>query len=75
MELIGLFPGRMKFAGEAGKSNPLVIFGELKSSISSLNIIPVDLERIIAPKLSDMKRTVRRKVLPAFLPANLKVYT
>lgn len=41
----------MKFAGDGGRSKPLVILGELKSSISSLNIMPVDLERIIAPNL------------------------
>lgn len=51
IELSGHLPGSIKFAGEGGKSNPLVIFGELKSSISSLNIIPVDFERIIAPNL------------------------
>lgn len=63
MELIGLFPGRMKFAGEGGKPNPLVIFGELKSSISSLNIIPVDLDRIIAPRLSDEVQVLEKELL------------
>jgi len=51
IELNGRLPGRIKFAGDGGRPKPLVIFGELKSSISSLNIIPVDTERIIAPKL------------------------
>jgi hypothetical protein len=51
IELNGRLPGRIKFAGEGGRPKPLVILGELKSSISSLNIIPVDTERIIAPKL------------------------
>ena len=54
IELKGLFPGLMKFAGDGGTPNALVIFGELKSSISSLNIMPVDSERIIAPKLSKL---------------------
>jgi len=51
IELNGRLPGRIKFAGDGGSSKPLVILGELKSSISSLNIIPVDFERIIAPNL------------------------
>lgn len=51
IELNGRLPGRMKFAGDGGRSKPLVILGELKSSISSLNIIPVEFERIIAPNL------------------------
>lgn len=51
IELSGLFPGFMKFDGDGGKSKPFVMFGELKSSISSLNIMPVLTERFIAPKL------------------------
>lgn len=51
IELNGRLPGRIKFAGDGGSSKALVILGELKSSISSLNIIPVDSERIIAPSL------------------------
>lgn len=41
MEDIGRFPGLMKLAGEGGMPNALVILGEEKSSISSLNKIPV----------------------------------
>lgn len=51
IELNGRLPGAIKFAGDGGSPKPLVILGELKSSISSLNIIPVDFERIIAPNL------------------------
>ena len=51
IELNGRLPGRIKFAGDGGSPKPLVMLGELKSSISSLNIIPVDSERIIAPNL------------------------
>lgn len=51
IELSGLFPGLIKFAGDGGRSNPFVIPGALKSSIWSLNIIPVDFDRIMAPKL------------------------
>lgn len=51
IELNGRLPGRMKFGGDGGRPKPLVILGELKSSISSLKIIPVEFERIIAPNL------------------------
>ena len=51
IELNGLFPGFIKFVGEGGKSKAFVMFGELKSSISLLNIIPLDFDRINAPKL------------------------
>ena len=51
IELNGLFSGWMKLFGDGGKSKPFVMFGELKSSISSLKIIPVDFDRILAPNL------------------------
>ena len=51
IELIGLLQGLIKLFGDGGKSNPLVIFGALKSSISSLKIIPVELDRNLAPIL------------------------
>lgn len=47
----GRFPGLMKFAGDAAKPYALVCPGVEKSSISSFNIIPVLIERLIAPKL------------------------
>lgn len=52
----------MKLLGDGGTSNPLVIYGELKSSISLLRMIPVDPDMTFDPKLqednnwSDMKR-------------------
>lgn len=51
MELSGLLPGTIKLVGEGGKPNALATFGVLKSSIWSLNIIPVDFDRINAPSL------------------------
>ena len=44
-------PGMMKLAGEGGTPNWLVLLGELKSSISSLNRIPLTLESTLEPKL------------------------
>lgn len=41
----------MKLFGEGGIPNPLAIWGELKSSISSLKIIPVDRDMTLDPKL------------------------
>lgn len=41
----------MKLAGEGGTPNWLVMLGELKSSISSLNRIPLTDDRTLAPKL------------------------
>ena len=52
IELNGLFPGFIKLAGDGGMPLPFIICGALKSSISSLNIIPVVSDRNIAPKLS-----------------------
>lgn len=45
-------PGSMKFAVEGGTPNPLTMKGELKSSISSLNMIPLTLDRTSEPKLN-----------------------
>lgn len=44
-------PGMMKLAGEGGTPNWLVMLGELKSSISSLNRIPLTCESTLEPKL------------------------
>lgn len=44
-------PGLMKLAGEGGTPNWLVMLGELKSSISSLNRIPLTRDRTLEPKL------------------------
>jgi len=41
----------MKFAGEGGIPNPLIMWGELKSSISSLYMIPLTLDSTSEPKL------------------------
>ena len=51
----GLFPGLMKLFGEGGTSNPLVILGLLKSSISLLNKIPVCGDMTTDPKLHTYK--------------------
>lgn len=54
-------PGMMKLFGDGGTSNPLLMYGELKSSISLLRMIPVDPDMTFEPKLqvdnngSDMK--------------------
>lgn len=44
-------PGLMKLAGEGDTPNWLTKLGELKSSISSLNRIPLTRERTLEPKL------------------------
>lgn len=41
----------MKLFGEGGTPKPFVMCGELKSSISLLRIIPVDLDMTLEPKL------------------------
>lgn len=47
----GLKPGLMKLFGEGGTPKPFVRNGELKSSISSLRSIPVELDMTLEPKL------------------------
>lgn len=74
IELNGRLPGAIKFAGDGGSPKPLVILGELKSSISSLNIIPVDFERIIAPNLLN-KDAFRRIQYIALCNVFLRSYT
>ena len=54
MEDRGRFPGFMKLFGDGGKLKSLVMFGEEKSSISSLKITPVDGDMIPEPKLKKM---------------------
>jgi hypothetical protein len=44
----------MKFLGEGGRSKALVMFGELKSSISLLRRIPVE-DMTLEPKLEHTK--------------------
>lgn len=46
-------PGWMKLLGEGGIPKPLVMYGELKSSISSLKMIPVDPDMTLEPKLKE----------------------
>ena len=46
----GRLPGLMKFAGDGGTPKSFVIFGDEKSSIWSLKIIPVDGDIISDPK-------------------------
>lgn len=59
-------PGAMKFAGEGGIPNPLIMLGELKSSISSLNMIPLTLDRTSEPKLekTSWRRHVKTRANP-----------
>lgn len=47
----GRLPGTIKFAGDGGMPKMLVIFGEEKSSISSLKMIPVSSPRRLEPNL------------------------
>jgi hypothetical protein len=51
IEESGRFPGLMKLFGDGGKLKSLVMFGDEKSSISSLKMIPVDGDIIREPKL------------------------
>lgn len=44
-------PGKIKLAGEGGTPNSLMMLGELKSSISSLNRIPLTGDSTLEPKL------------------------
>lgn len=49
-------PGLMKLFGEGGTPKPLVMNGELKSSISLLRIIPVNLDLTLEPKLQGRRK-------------------
>ena len=51
MEDRGLFPSLIKLAGEAGTPKELIVPGVLKSSISSLKMMPVDFDINFEPKL------------------------
>lgn len=46
----------MKLFGEGGIPKPFVMYGELKSSISSLKMMPVDLDMTFEPKLKTKKQ-------------------
>lgn len=46
----GLFPGRMKLAGEGGGTSPVVFSGMEKSSISLLRMMPVLGDMNLDPK-------------------------
>lgn len=46
----GLFPGRMKLAGEGGGASPVVLPGMEKSSISLLRMMPVLGDMNLDPK-------------------------
>lgn len=46
----------MKLLGEGGTPKPLVMNGELKSSISLLRRIPVDPDMTLEPKLQDNRK-------------------
>lgn len=57
----------MKLLGEGGTPKPFVMYGELKSSISSFKSIPVDPDMTLEPKLrennkfwEDVKAAIRR---------------
>lgn len=41
----------MKLFGDGGIPKPLLMYGELKSSISSLKMMPVDWDMTLEPKL------------------------
>lgn len=43
----------MKLLGDGGTPNPFVMYGELKSSISLLRIIPVELDMTLEPRLQE----------------------
>ena len=51
MDDSGLLPGTMKLAGDGRSPKKLVMFGEEKSSISSLKIIPVLIPLSFEPNL------------------------
>ena len=51
IEESGLLPGLIKLFGEGGRLKSLVMFGDEKSSISSLKMIPVEGDMIREPKL------------------------
>lgn len=52
----GIFCGRMKFAGDGGRPYALERPGIEKSSIESLRMIPVDVDRILLPNLGMEER-------------------
>lgn len=62
-------PGLMKLAGEGGTPNWLVMLGELKSSISSLNMIPLTCERTLEPKLQTSRIRQLCQIQPLPHPA------
>ena len=51
IEDIGILPGVIKFDGDAGTPELLLVPGVEKSCISLLKIIPVLLPRVLLPKL------------------------
>lgn len=53
----------MKLLGEGGIPKPLLMYGELKSSISSLKMIPVDPDMTLEPKLKQKEKPARFKHL------------
>lgn len=61
-------PGAMKLAGEGGTPNWLMMLGELKSSISSLNRIPLTRDRTLEPKLPTDQRGQSGAGPPALCP-------
>lgn len=69
-------PGAMKLATEGGTPKPFTMWGELKSSISLLKMMPFTGERRSEPKLQRQARErgsicepSSSTLLPAFLPA------
>lgn len=44
----------MKLLGEGGTPKPFVMYGELKSSISSLKMMPVERDITLEPKLGEI---------------------
>lgn len=58
----------MKLAGEGDTPNWLMNWGELKSSISSLNRIPLTRERILEPKLKIGPDQITIDIQPSHFP-------
>ena len=52
----GLFPGSIKFAGDGRMPHSLTLFGDEKSSMSSLNKIPVLWPYMPEPKLEKISK-------------------
>lgn len=66
----GRFPGLMKLDGEGGIPKAFVMLGEEKSSISSLNSIPVRFPVTPEPNLKFRKLSLKLKTNPFHIRLN-----